>query len=121
MALTRLEEFDTGKVVRILEPWLSGQDVIQEFGNELFGYVNQEPNLGPRGDLCIDFSGLKNISSTGIGKIIELSKKLREKKQDDLACANVPEEIKFLIEYKHLYKIFRVYPTVEDYLGRYGG
>jgi anti-sigma B factor antagonist len=63
--------------------------------------------------LIIDFSGVPYIDSAGLGALVSAhvtAKKLNRK----IAFAAMNDQARALIEMTHIYKLFFIYPTVED-------
>ncbi len=119
MALTRLEDFETGRVVRFLVPRIIDDETTQNLGRELFNYVEtQAPNSGRRGDCCLSFAGVDFLSAATLGKFIILDKKLKARGQSTLALACVPPEIYEVFKITKLDHLFEFYKDVQEYLSR---
>lgn len=119
MALTNLETFATGRVVKILVPKIVEDIAIQQLGQELSDYIRHDtPNSGPSADCCINFSEVEFLGAAALGRLMTLDRKLTANGQSPLAFANVCPAIYEVLDITKLTKRFQVYRTVAEYLSR---
>ena len=66
----------------------------------------------PVKQVVLDCGGLKMMNSTGLGTVIAALSSMR-KRGGDLRLAHLSEKVYALMTLTHLYKVFKIYETVE--------
>jgi anti-sigma B factor antagonist len=101
-------------IVRFKESDILDQINIQEIGEEMYSVVENTPNL----KLVVDFQGVEYLSSTALGKLITLKKKV-EAAEGKLRLAAIKPEIMEVFRITRLDTIFDIEPNVGEALKRF--
>ena len=77
--------------------------------------------LAERGDkqVVLDFGGLKAINSSGLGVLVSALTTLR-RRSGDLSLAALSDKVHALMMVTHLFRVFKVYDTVERAVTGFG-
>lgn len=98
-------------IVRFRESDILDQINIQEIGEEMYSVVESTPNV----KLVVDFRGVEYLSSTALGKLITLKKKV-EAVHGKLRLAAIKPEIMEVFRITRLDTIFDIKKDVADAL-----
>ena len=90
-------------VVRFVDRKILDEAVIHEWGQELFGIIEQEQN----GQLLLNFSAVEFLSSAALGKLITVDKKVKAK-GGRLKLCNIRPEIYEVFAITKLNKLFDI-------------
>jgi len=101
-------------IVRFKDSDILDQINIQEIGEELYAVVESTPNL----KLIVDFHGVDYLSSTALGKLITLKKKV-EAVKGKLRLAAIKPEIMEVFRITRLDTIFDIDADVTEALDRF--
>jgi anti-sigma B factor antagonist len=99
------------QIVRFRESDILDQINIQEIGEEMYSVVESTPNV----KLVVDFRGVEYLSSTALGKLITLKKKV-EAVKGKLRLASIKPEIMEVFKITRLDTIFDIKNNVADAL-----
>jgi len=106
-----VESKGAATVVRFKESDILDQINIQEIGEELYAVVQSTPNV----KLVVDFQGVEYLSSTALGKLITLKKKV-EAAKGVLCLAAIKPEIMEVFKITRLDTIFDIKENVTEAL-----
>lgn len=95
-------------VILIVDTDLIADDAIMAFKAKLTNIIASEEK-----DIILDFANVRAVSSSGIGKILLLYKKLKEKK-GTMGFVNLHPQIAELFDKLMFLDLFMVYPTYND-------
>lgn len=109
-----VEEKGDVTIVRFKESDILDQINIQEIGEEMYSVVESTPNL----KLVVDFQGVEYLSSTALGKLITLKKKV-EAAKGKLRLAAIKPEIMEVFRITRLDTIFEITNDVTEALERF--
>jgi anti-sigma B factor antagonist len=98
-------------IVRFKESDILDQINIQEIGEEMYSLVEGTPNV----KLIVDFQGVEYLSSTALGKLITLKKKV-EAVRGKLRLATIKAEIMEVFKITRLDTIFEIKKNVAEAL-----
>ena len=101
-------------IVRFKESDILDQINIQEIGEEMYAVVESTPNV----KLVVDFQGVEYLSSTALGKLITLKKKV-EAAKGKLRLAAIKPEIMEVFRITRLDTIFEIKKNVAEALERF--
>jgi anti-sigma B factor antagonist len=88
--------------------------VIAQIGHELFKLADWA-----NGKMLLDLQGVAFMSSSMIGKIVQLNKKCKANKTEMKMC-NVPSGIVEVLDKRRLDKFFKIYDSVDEALIAFG-
>jgi anti-sigma B factor antagonist len=106
-----VEEVKGVVIVRFKESDILDQINIQEIGEEMYSVVESTPNV----KLVVDFRGVEYLSSTALGKLITLKKKI-EAAHGKLRLASIKPEIMEVFRITRLDTIFEIKKDVAEAL-----
>jgi anti-sigma B factor antagonist len=109
-----VEERGGAFIVRFKESDILDQINIQEIGEEMYSIVESTPNVR----LIVDFQGVEYLSSTALGKLITLKKKV-EAAKGKLRLAAIKPEIMEVFKITRLDTIFDIKKDVTQALERF--
>lgn len=101
----RLEVAEVGdvSVVRLLDPKILDEAIIHELGQELTKLVEEEK----RTKLVLNFSAVQFLSSSALGKLINLDKKVKSH-SGKLKLSNIGQNIYEVFAITRLNKLFDI-------------
>jgi anti-sigma B factor antagonist len=70
-------------------------------------------------EIVLDLGDVKGLNSTGLGVLVSALTSLRNR-SGDLSLARLSEKAHALMMITHLFKVFRVYDTVERAVAGFG-
>jgi anti-sigma B factor antagonist len=106
-----VEDVKGVQIVRFRESDILDQINIQEIGEEMYSVVESTPNVR----LVVDFRGVEYLSSTALGKLITLKKKV-EAVKGKLRLASIKPEIMEVFKITRLDTIFDIKKNVAEAL-----
>ena len=109
-----VEEKGEVTVVRFRESDILDQINIQEIGEEMYSVVETKPGI----KMVVDFQGVEYLSSTALGKLITLKKKV-EAAKGKLRLAAIKPEIMEVFRITRLDTIFDIKSNVAEALERF--
>jgi anti-sigma B factor antagonist len=95
-------------IVRFRDADILDQINIHEMGKELYAVVENSPGL----KLVVDFEGVQYLSSSALGKLITLKRKVGESSGTMKMCRIKPE-IMEVFRITQLDKIFDIFPDLD--------
>lgn len=96
-------------VVRLAGPRITDQVYVSELGDELVAVVEAaEPP-----DVLIDLNDVEFLSSSVLGKLIRLLKRVREHNGRLRLCSIRPSILE-VFEITQLHKVFEIYPDAQE-------
>lgn len=99
-------------VVKLAGPRITDQVYVSELGDELIAVVEAaEPP-----DILIDLNDVEFLSSSVLGKLIRLLKRIRETNGRLRLCSIRPSILE-VFEITQLHKVFEIYPDADEALG----
>ena len=104
-----LEEKDGVSIIRFKESDILDQINIQEIGDEMNKIVEATPGI----KLVVDFKGVEYLSSTALGKLITLKRRV-DSKSGELRLCNIKESILEVFSITKLDTIFTIKPTLQE-------
>jgi len=104
-----LEKKDDVSIIRFKESDILDQINIQEIGDEMNGIVEATPGI----KLVVDFKGVEYLSSTALGKLITLKRKV-DSQSGELRMCNIKESILEVFAITKLDTIFTIKPTLQE-------
>ncbi len=112
-----LEVSDVGEVtvVRLTDRKVVDETNIQELGRELFGLVEEEQKK----NLLLNFSAVGFLSSSALGKLITLDKKVKAH-GGKLKLSNIRPEIYEVFAITKLNKLFEIKDDEAEALAAFG-
>lgn len=99
-------------VVKLNGPRITDQVYVSELGDELVAVLD----AADPPDLLIDLDDVEFLSSSVLGKLIRLLKRVREKNGRLRLCSIRPSILE-VFEITQLHKVFEIYPDAEEALG----
>ena len=99
-----VEEKNGVQIVRFRESDILDQINIQEIGEEMYSVVESTPNV----KLVVDFRGVEYLSSTALGKLITLRRKVNEVSERLKLCNIAPETFQVFVV-SHLDTFFDIH------------
>ncbi len=109
-----VEDRGDAVIVRFKESDILDQINIQEIGEEMYSVVQSTPNV----KLIVDFDGVEYLSSTALGKLITLKKRV-EAVNGKLRLAAIKPEIMEVFKITRLDTIFEIKKNVAEALERF--
>ena len=104
-----LEEKDGVSIIRFKESDILDQINIQEIGDEMNKIVEATPGI----KLVVDFKGVEYLSSTALGKLITLKRRV-DSKSGELRLCNIKESILEVFSITKLDTIFTIKSTLQE-------
>jgi anti-sigma B factor antagonist len=99
-------------VVKLHGPRITDQVYVSELGDELVAVLE----AADPPDLLIDLNDVEFLSSSVLGKLIRLLKRVRDKNGRLRLCSIRPSILE-VFEITQLHKVFEIYPDAEEALG----
>ena len=103
-----LEKQGDVSIIRFKESDILDQINIQEIGDEMNKIVESTPEI----KLVVDFRGVEYLSSTALGKLISLKRKVDSQK-GELRLCGIKETILEVFSITKLDTIFEIKPTLD--------
>lgn len=101
-------------VIRLLDEEILEEPIINEIADALFLYVAEHPGL----KLCLSFKNVKHLSSSALGTLIRLSKRVEDSGGELKLCEIRPSLHEVFVITK-LNKLFDIYETKDTALGSF--
>jgi anti-sigma B factor antagonist len=96
-------------VIRFKESDILDQINIQEIGEEMYRVADSTPGI----KLVVDFKGVEYLSSTALGKLITLKRKV-DAQNGEIRLCHIKEAILEVFSITKLDTIFTIKPTLEE-------
>ncbi len=103
-----VEEKGDYTVIRFRDTDILDQVNIHEMGKEMYAVVEGTPGI----KLIVDFEGVEYLSSSALGKLITLKKKVEEN-SGTLKMCRIKPEIMEVFRITRLDTIFDIYPDLD--------
>lgn len=107
-----VQKIDEFTVVEFRIPSLMDAQLIEQIGQSLYKLVDEQD----RRKLILDFSNVQYLSSSAIGIVLNLNKKLQGLKYSKFILCGVGEKLMQLIKITRLDKILILKPTQREAL-----
>ena len=104
-----LEKQGDVSIIRFKESDILDQINIQEIGDEMNKIVDSSPGI----KLVVDFRGVEYLSSTALGKLITLKRKV-DSQNGELRLCDIKETILEVFSITKLDTIFIIKPTLDE-------
>ena len=116
MARLEIEQVDGVTVAKFLDTKILDDQVITQIGNELLECVNSTSN----GKLLLDFSNVRFMSSSMLGRLVMLSKKCKSAKVDLKLC-HLADDLAKVFTITNLHKVFDIKKNREKAIKAFEG
>lgn len=107
-----VQKIDEFTVVEFRIPSLMDAQLIEQIGQSLYKLVDEQD----RRKLILDFSNVQYLSSSAIGFVLNLNKKLKDLKYSKFILCGVGEKLMQLIKITRLDKLLIIKPTQKEAL-----
>ena len=112
----RVEERDGGVVVRFTVPVLSEEINLEHLGHELFALIDRSNCR----KLAVDMKGVRYLTSSGLGKLITLHRKMH-RQQGVVVFCDIEESVLEILRSSRLNTYFRIVANLDAALAELAG